>query len=218
MTPPDGTAVQEVTLVGRGGRYTGLGELGKIGGWRIEAVVTPGGGATERATFALDLPTGGARSLLARSDSAMNRLTGVSERQSITSGGPVVTTYYQWAAPDRLRLRSDAGSETIIIGKRRYDRASGAWIGSDWADPAGYRWPVYEYARTASEVTLLGRETIDGVPCWIIAFLDTPSGGRMTMWVGMDDGLIRRQRMFAVGHYMESVFSDFNMPPTIEAP
>lgn len=218
LAPPDGAAPQEVPLVPRGGRYTGLGELAKTGAWRIEALVTSPGGVTERATFALDLPTGGARSLLAQSDLAMNRLTSLGERQMINSGGPVVTTYYQWSAPDRLRLRSDAGSETIVVGKRRFDRASGAWIASDWGDPAGYRWPVYEYARTAAEVTLLGRETIDGVPCWVISFLDTPSGGRFTAWIGIDDGLIRRQRMFAVGHYMESVFYDFNAPVTIEAP
>jgi hypothetical protein len=218
LTPPAGAAPQDVALVARGGRYTGLGELTTIGGWRIEALVTIPGGATERATFALDLPTGGARSLLAQSDAAMNRLTSLSERQAISSGGPVVTTYYQWSAPDRLRLRSDAGSETIVVGKQRWDRASGAWIASNWGDPAGYRWPVYEYARTAAEVNLLGRETIDGVPCWVISFLDTPSGGRLTTWVGIDDGLVRRQRMFAVGHYMESVFYDFNAPVTIAAP
>lgn len=218
LTPPDGSAAHDVALVGRGGRYTGLGELTTIGAWRIVAIVTPSGGAPAHATFALDLPTGGARSLLARSDLAMNRLTSLSERQTISAGGPAIITYYQWSAPDRLRLRSDAGSETIIVGKRRYDRASGTWIASEWPDPAGYRWPIYDYARTAAEVTLLGRETIDGVPCWIIAFLDTPSGGRLTAWIGIDDGLIRRQRMFAVGHYMESIFSDFNAPVTIEAP
>ncbi len=218
LTPPDGGTPQEVPLTARGGRYTGLGELMRDGAWRIEALVTPRGGATERATFALDLPTGGARTILAGSDRAMNRLTSLSERQSINAGGPPVTTYYQWAAPDRLRLRSDAGSETIIVGKRRFDRASGNWIPSEWAEPSGYRWPVYEYARIAAEVTLLGRETIAGVPCWIIGYLDTPSGGRGTLWIGEDDGLIRRQQMFGVGHYMESVFSDFNAPVTIEAP
>ena len=218
LIPPAGGAAQDVSLTARGGRYTGLGDLAAIGGWRIEASVTPRGGTTDRATFALDLPTGGARTILAQSDLAMNRLTGLSERQTIDAGGPPVTTYYQWLAPDRLRLRSDVGGETIIIGKRRFDRGSGGWIPSEWPDPAGYRWPDYAYARTAAEVTLLRRETIDGTPCWVIGFLDTPSGGRMTLWIGEADGLVRRQQMFAVGHYMESVFSDFNAPATIETP
>ena len=218
LTPPDNGALQDVPLTARGGRYTGLGDLGRIGAWRIVASVTPRGGTAEQATFALDLPTGGARTILVQSDLAMNRLTSLSERQMIGAGGPATTTYYQWAAPDRLRLRSDAGSETIIIGKQRYDRTSGNWIPSAWPDPSGYRWPIYEYARTSAEVTLLRRETVDGTPCWVLTFLDTPSGGRMTLWIGEADGLVRRQQMFAVGHYMESAFSDFNAPVTITAP
>ncbi|HEY8599042.1 MAG TPA: copper resistance protein CopC [Thermomicrobiales bacterium] len=218
LTPPDGGTPQDVPLTARGGRFTGLGDLARVGAWQIVANVTPRGGAAAQATFALDLPTGGARTILARSDLAMNRLTSLSERQMIGAGGPATTTYYQWAAPDRLRLRSDAGSETIIIGTQRYDRTSGNWIPSAWPDPGGYRWPIYEYARTAAEVTLLRRETIEGVPCWVLSFLDTPSGGRMTLWIGEGDGLVRRQQMFAVGHYMESVFSDFNAPATITAP
>lgn len=218
LTPPESGTPQDVPLTARGGRYTGLGDLARIGAWQIVASVTPPGGTTAQVTFALDLPTGGARMILAQSDLAMNRLTSLSERQMIGAGGPAITTYYQWAAPDRLRLRSDAGSETIIIGKQRYDRASGNWIPSAWPDPGGYRWPIYDYARTAAEVTLLRRETIEDTPCWVLSFLDTPSGGRITLWIGEADGLVRRQQMFAVGHYMESVFSDFNAPVTITAP
>jgi copper transport protein len=218
LAPPDNGTPQDVPLTARGGRYTGLGDLGKIGAWQIVASVTPRGGIADQATFALDLPTGGARTILAQSDVAMNRLTSLSERQMIGAGGPTTTTYYQWAAPDRMRLRSDGGSETIIIGTQRYDRAGGSWIPSAWPDPGGYRWPIYEYARTAAEVTLLRRETVDGTPCWVLGFLDTPSGGRLTLWIGEADGLVRRQQMFAVGHYMESGFSDFNAPVTITAP
>jgi len=218
LMPPDSGTPQDVPLTARGGRYTGLGDLARIGAWRIVASVTPRGGTADQATFALNLPTGGARTILAQSDLAMNRLTSLSERQMIGAGGPTTTTYYQWAAPDRLRLRSDAGSETIIIGKQRFDRTSGSWIPSAWPDAGGYRWPIYEYARTAAEVTLLRRETLEGTPCWVLSFLDTPSGGRLTLWIGEADGLVRRQQMFAVGHYMESVFSDFNAPVTITAP
>lgn len=218
FTAPGGGTPQDVPLTARGGRYTGLGDLAQIGAWQIVASVTPPGGAAGQVTFALDLPTGGARSMLAHSDLAMNRLTSLSERQTIGAGGPTLTTYYQWSAPDRLQLRSDAGSETIIIGKQRYDRTSGNWLPSVWPDPDGYRWPDYEYARTAAEVTVLRRESLDSTPCWVLSFLDTPSGARITVWIGEADGLVRRQQMFMVGHYMESIFSDFNAPVTITAP
>lgn len=219
LFPPGGAAPQDVALTARGGRYTGLGDLDRNGSWRIEATVTLKGGAPTKATFALDLPTGGARQILASADAAMNKLTGLRERQTIGAGGPTTTTTYEWAAPDRMHLTSDAGSETIVVGKRRYDRATGGpWIGSDWPEPAGYRWPQYAYATTATEVTILGREQIDGVSSWVITFLDTTSDARFTLWIGETDGLIRQQRMFAVGHYMESHFSDFNASFTIVPP
>ncbi len=219
LTATNGAVPQEVPLVARDGRYTGLGELGKPGHWQLEALVTPRGGGTDRAVFNLDLPTGGARSLLAQSDLAMNQLTGLREHQTITGSGAPITTDYQWVAPNRMHLRSEAGSETIVVGKQRYDRpAGGNWVQSVWPEPAGYRWPIFDNASISNEVTLLGRETIAGTPCWVVSFLDVPSGSRMTFWIGVDDNLVRRQRMFSVGHYMESTYSDFNAIPPIEPP
>ncbi len=219
LLPPDGATPQDVALTGRGGRFTGLGDLDRYGPWRIEATVTPQGAAAARATFALDLPSGGARSILAASDAAMNRLTGLRERQSIGAGGTPTVTTYEWAAPDRLRLTADTGGETIIIAKRRFDRVGGGqWVASEWPEPSGYRWPQYAFAKSAVEVTILGREQIDGVPCWKLAFLDSAGDARVTLWIGEQDGLVRQQRMFSVGHYMESRFTDFNIPIAIEAP
>ncbi|HUS14648.1 MAG TPA: hypothetical protein VM536_06470 [Chloroflexia bacterium] len=118
-----------------------------------------------------------------------------------------------------MHLTSDTGGETIVVGKRRFDRTNGGqWIASDWPDPNGYRWPDSAYARTATEVTILGSEQIDGVLSWVISFLDTSSDARYTFWIGQQDGLVRQQRMFAVGHYMESHFSDFNAQITIAVP
>ena len=52
----------------------------------------------------------------------------------------------------------------------------------------------------------------------IIAFLDTSTAARYTLWIGAQDSLIRQQRMFATGHYMQSRFSDFNAPIAITPP
>ena len=67
-------------------------------------------------------------------------------------------------------------------------------------------------------MTLLTREVIDGVACWVVTFLDAASDARITVWIGMDDSLIRQQRMFAVGHYMRSTFYAFNAPIAIDVP
>jgi copper transport protein len=218
-TPPGGAAPVEVALDATGGRYTGLVDLARPGAWTLEALVTPPGGAPATATFALQLPTGGAMSLLAGADAAMNRLTSLRERQVLSSGDTAITTEYEWSAPDRMRLRSDTGNETTVVGTRRFDRANGGqWIESPWPEAEGYRWPQSILANTAAEVTLLGRETIEGVDCWVITFLDTTADARITLWIGVDDSLIRQQRMFAIGHYMQSRFYDFNVPIEINAP
>lgn len=209
---------REITLTAANGRYSTLGDLTQPGQWRIEAIVTPGGGTPAQTAFTLTLPTGGARALLAQADQAMNKLTSLSERQSLSGGGAPIITVYQWAAPDRMRLRSDAGNESVIVGKRRYDLLNGRWLASDWPEAAGYRWPLFDYARTATEVTLLGQEKLNEVPCWVVTFLDTPSSTRLTFWIGVQDNLVRQQKMYGVGHYMVSVFGDFNTPVTIEPP
>ncbi len=218
-TPPGGAAPTEVRLDARGGRYTGLVDLGIAGAWKLEVVVTPAGGAAATATFALQLPSGGAATLLAGADAAMNRLTSLRERETIGAGGPAVTTDYEWSAPDRFHLKADVGSETIVVGKQRFDRSgTGPWLPSEWPEPQGYRWPQFGFAKNAAEVTLLGREDVEGVSCWIVTFLDTTADARYTLWIGVDDSRIRQQRMYAVGHYMQSRYYDFNVPITITAP
>jgi hypothetical protein len=208
-----------VALDARGGRYTGLVDLGRDGPWTLEALVTPPGGAPATATFALQLPTGGATALLAGADAAMSRLASLRERQSIGAGGPAITTTYEWAAPDRTRQVSDNGSETIVVGTRRFDRSgNGQWLESSWPEQGGYRWPQFTFAKTAAEVTLLGREPVDGVDCWVITFRDTTADARLTLWIGVEDSLIRQQRMFAIGHYMQSRFFDYDVPIAIDVP
>ena len=158
-------------------------------------------------------------SLLAGADAAMNKLTSLRERQAIAAGGTPVTTVYEWAAPDRLRTTSDVGGAMIVVGTRRFDRAgNGQWLENTWPEPGGYRWPQFIFAKTAAEVTLLGREQVDGIDCWVVTFLDTAADARITLWIGVDDSLIRQQRMYAIGHYMQSTFYDFNVPIAIEVP
>ncbi|HEX5503878.1 MAG TPA: CopD family protein [Thermomicrobiales bacterium] len=218
LTPPGGGAPRDVSLAPGGGRFAGSADLSAAGPWRIEALVTPAGGAPATATFSLALPAGGARPLLAWADEAMNHLSSLRERQTVSSGGPVVAATYEYVAPDRLHLVTAEG-ETIVTGKRRFDRLTGQpWAESVWPEDAGYRWPRYDLASTASEVTLLGEEEVAGQPCWIVAYLDTETGARYTIWIGERDHLLHQQRMAATGHYMESTFDDFDAPLAIEPP
>ena len=195
------------------------GNFNEAGHWQSAVAVTPKNAATSTATFALDLPAGGARWLLAAADAAMNRLTSLRERQTIRSGGTPVVTDYEFVAPDKAHIRTGNTSETIAVGTQRFDRTNGgAWSPSIWPEDGGYRWPRNDYASGAGEVALLGQEQIDGVDCWIVSFLDDASSARLTFWIGQQDFLVRRETMFATGHYMDSRYSDFNAPITITAP
>lgn len=217
---PDGAAPRETTLTEVRGRFIGSADLSKPGPWTIDARVTPTNGAPGTARFQLTLPAGGARYLLVAADAAMNRLTSLREHQTLSSGGATVTSDYEYVAPDRIHIQVDNGSETIGIGPRRFDRTRlTGWQSSPWvSESGGYRWPNFDYARRATEVTLLGQETVDGVNCWVVTFLDPETEARYTFWIGDRDSLIRRERMVAPGHYMESRLGDFNAPMTIEAP
>jgi copper transport protein len=219
LTPPGGGTPSTVTLAARNGQYLGSGNFNLAGHWQITVAVTPKNAATSTATFALDLPAGGARWLLAAADAAMNRLTSLREHQTISSGGTPVVTDYEFVAPDKAHIRTGNTSETIAVGTQRFDRTNGgAWSTSAWPEDGGYRWPRNDYASGSSEVALLGQEQVAGVDCWIVSFLDDASGARLTFWIGQQDFLVRRETMFATGHYMDSRYSDFNAPITIAAP
>ncbi|HEU5330134.1 MAG TPA: copper resistance protein CopC [Thermomicrobiales bacterium] len=219
LTPPAGGVATTVALTQRNGQYNGATSITAAGHWQIAVDVTPKDAGASTATFALDLPAGGARWLLAASDAAMNRLTSLREHQTISSGGTPVVTEYEFVAPDKAHIQTGTASETIAVGTQRFDRTNGgAWSTSTWPEDGGYRWPRNDYASGASEVTLLGQEQVDGVACWVVAFLDNASGARLTFWIGQQDYLVQRETMYATGHYMESRYSDFNAPITIVTP
>lgn len=209
----------DTLLSARGGRFIGSADLTRPGTWRLSVAVTPESSPAGTASFTIVLPTGGARFLLAQADAAMNRLRSARERQSISAGGPPEVIEYQYQAPDRVLMRLRDGSETIGVSERRFTRATGgAWSAEPWPDPGGFRWPDYQYAQVATEVTLLGEEHREGVHCWVVAFATPANGARYTFWIGVDDSLVRAVRMIAPGHYMDATLSDFDAPVTITAP
>ncbi|MDI3341260.1 MAG: copper resistance protein CopC [Sphaerobacter sp.] len=203
------------------GRYRATVLLAPPGTWHLEVLVTLPGQPEVAAPFDLTVPTPGAGALLSLAEQTMNRLQSLREHNELTSGGPVVTTEFTYAAPDRMRAVIDAPSgrrETIAVGDRRFDReGDGPWQETPW--PSGrYQWPRFAFTATATEVTVLGQETIDGVDCFVVALRDSAANARFRLWIGTEDHLIHRLVMMATGHYMTSVYRDFNAPLPIEAP
>ncbi len=192
--------------------------LSSSGRWSLQvAVRLPAASQEQRAKFEFEVPVPGARLILEQADAAMNRLKSVVEYSELTSGGPIVRTTAAYQAPNRLRyvveIPGREPSTTVVVGNRRYDRVgSGPWNVSPWPGTEPFRWPDYRFAQTASAIVLLGRESVDGIECYVVSFLDPPSGARYRLWVGTTDYLIRRYEMMAVGHYMTARFDSFDDP------
>ncbi|MCS7051640.1 MAG: hypothetical protein NZL87_08510, partial [Thermomicrobium sp.] len=146
--------------------------------WSFDVYVQrPHETAVPPARFRVPVPVPDGRTLLQLADLAMNRLQSVEERTELTSGGPVVVTVIRYAAPDRATYTvSTSGrppSQTVIIGDRRYDRVGdGEWTVSPWPGSSPYRWPAFRYAESAEDVRILGIETIDSIPCYLVSFHD----------------------------------------------
>jgi hypothetical protein len=152
------------------------------------------------------------------------------ERQNIEGGpdGPI-EGLYEYAAPDRMRvvIRSleSVGqtaapappTEMVVALGQRFDRQGEAWRAEPWPDPRGFRWPVYTFAQTASDVRLIGIEELGSRPYFVVTFAE-PQGIRQTLWIDTEDYLIRQQRMMAPGHYMNATFYDANAAISVEAP
>ena len=67
-------------------------------------------------------------------------------------------------------------------------------------------------------VRLLGQETVDGVPCEVIGFLRPDIPAWFRVWVGVSDGLVRREVMRAEGHLMNHTYVDLNGPISVQQP
>lgn len=192
--------------------------------WTVLVYVRrPGESTPPPARFRVPIPVPDARILLERADAAMNRLRAVEERTTLTSGGPVVETVIRYQAPDRAAYTVTTSgrppTETIIIDDRRYDRAGdGPWTVTPWPGSEPFRWPNFRYARTAEEARLLGIESIDGTPCYVLSFYDPASETRYQMWIGLADFLVRRYEMMAIGHYMVGSFARFDDPTIVVDP
>ena len=65
---------------------------------------------------------------------------------------------------------------------------------------------------------LIGQDTLDGVPTEIISFFRPDVTAWFRIWVGLSDGLVRRQEMRAEGHIMDHTYSDLNGPLSVQAP
>ncbi|MDP9071137.1 MAG: hypothetical protein M3N68_07605, partial [Actinomycetota bacterium] len=136
-------------------------------------------------------------------------------------GGEKLVATYRFAAPDAFEIRVN-DSHRMVIGTRTWQRSSPAeaWKQGEWPGEA-FRWPKSHYralwAKRAA-VRVLGEEVVDGVPSRIVGFVRPGLPAWFKVWVGVPDGLVRREEMLAEGHLMHRVYEHLNAPIAIRPP
>ncbi len=203
------------------GCFTGTASFATAGDWRLEVHVDSNRGPLSiDASVPLPAPDGSAA--VARALGAVESLKSalMTEHLSSSVGGPAYDSTYEFQAPDKAEITLK-DSTTIFVGETRFQRTgTGAWQTSPFPPP-GFSWPIGYYREfwgAASAARLLGTETVDGVPTQVVAFVrpDVPAWFRI--WVGVSDGIVRREDMRAEGHIMDHSYSDLNGPIIVTPP
>jgi copper transport protein len=204
------------------GCFAGTASLGSTGNWTLAIAIGSNRGIISvRTTLPLPAPDGAAE--LARARAAMDGLSAAHLHETLAGsvGGPTVTAEYDFVAPDAMRL-DVGGSERIVLGGREWIRsgAGADWTTSPWPG-AGFSWPSgYLQAFWGEPVAarIVGEATVDGHPSRIVAFFRPDLPAWFRIWVGEDDGLVRREEMLAESHIMEHAYSELDGPIRIAPP
>ncbi len=204
------------------GCFVGRGHIDTPGVWRIGASMTSNRGRIA-VEIPLTLPAEDGASELARAIESMERLRAARLREDLRSevGQPAILFDYRFRAPDAFEMKRDARLR-IVIGERGYSRAGAAepWTSQPWPGPP-FTWPKSYYSefwREAVAVRLLGIEKVDGVVSNVVGFVRPQLPAWFRLWVGREDGLVRRQEMLAEGHLMEHRYAGFDEPLDIRPP
>ena len=65
---------------------------------------------------------------------------------------------------------------------------------------------------------VVGEEEVEGVPSRVVAFVRPGLPAWFKVWVGIPDGLVRREEMLAEGHLMHRVHEQLDGPVEVAPP
>jgi outer membrane lipoprotein-sorting protein len=135
----------------------------------------------------------------------------------------------EFVSPDRHRLKTDKGMETIVIGKTTYMKMGNTWQKMPMSldttitdmraafNKEGMKW--------FSDIKYVGEETADGKPAYLYAYHNKgPRAGvgenDSKIWIAKDDGLpIKIEAIYKSGNLKTMTIEyDYKTPVTIEPP
>lgn len=180
-------------------------------------------GGDVAVSFTLPLPAPDGSPELERALAATEALRSATMREELRGevGGEELVANYRFAAPDAFEIRV-GDSHRIVIGARRWQRSSPAeaWEEGRWPGEP-FRWPTSHYRAFWADraaVRVVGEEEVEGVASRVVAFVRPGLPAWFRVWVGIDDGLVRREEMLAEGHLMHRVYEQLDGPAVVVPP
>jgi copper transport protein len=217
-----------MTLVAIGeGRYASADPmLLPSGWWEVEVILRRRGVIDEAASFPLRLGTvepkpsdPRATRLLEDARAVMGRLRAWRETEQIADGaGGVVVAHLELVRPDRMRVRTSAGTEVVFVGTARFLRdPTGAWRLETLARPVpaegGLQYLI------GVQAAALGRPAVcDAEACQVVLWEAPGRAAAFAGWIGTDTLKVYKVMMIAPSHYMTATLGDFDAPISVEPP
>lgn len=126
-------------------------------------------------------------------------------------------TVYRAVAPDQLAYTISRRSSAIIIGTKRWDRATpaGRWVESPQVPPVHQPVP---YWAAVTDARVLGQGTVRGKPVWIVSFFDPVTPAWFEAQVEKSTGRTLVLAMTAAAHFMHHVYGPFDAPFELRPP
>jgi hypothetical protein len=156
-------------------------------------------------TFALPprLPASGAKEL-ARARRTMGALSSYHFTERLSSGHGAILTGLDVQAPDRLRLRTNNGFQSVIIGGTRWDFLDGRWQRQPYPGLDVREVLTWYHARTPRVVK---REPDGTAELAAFSLRPVPAWFRLTV---EPSGRVSQARMTAPSHFMLHRYSEFD--------
>jgi len=182
----------------------------------VQVTISGRGRAPSTLTFALPAAAPVATAIVRRAERTWRSLkTLVVHDRLASSPQNAITTFWQFAAPDRQTYAIVNGPQAVVIGDRRWDRLPGhGWQASDQT-PIREPVPLWEGVANAH---LLGKATVRGRPTWKISFFDPQIQAWFTIWVDRETARTLELRMTAQAHFMHQIYGPFDRPLRIVPP
>lgn len=152
----------------------------------------------------------------------LSSATVTEELRGAVSREPIVS-HYTFEAPGSMRFTVEGGSGLVVIGDTAYRRSEPDAASEPRPWPGdGFTWPEAYYAgywaRGATAARVLGTAEVDGVATTVLSVARPDVDAWFELYVGEDDGLVRRMVMTADGHLMRQTYGEFNADVSVEPP